>query len=266
MTPERLDEIEAALGAVPAPPWRWIGTRGSGGPQLVTDHSGQQHILRAAKPVDRHGDEYTDAYGAPAYGDLEFRDKRGVEKYFVMRDGAQLAVGRTEYDPDSIIDVDNPVARWIRRSAEYAAELVSEVGWQAAAYADLLGQMETSARIAEDAWKRNRDLLAEAARLREELARPMAVWRAYYQGAGGSYVPVGLYRTEDAARAHCEDLLRCEDAAGSETAVLDWIGDEDDPEEPRELCVTLPGLDEAATGYCVVQVPVADAYDPDAEG
>ncbi len=135
-SPERLEEIRTDLAAVPAPPWRWIGCRGAGGPQLVTAHSGSQYILRAAKPMDRHGEEITDADDSPVYGDLQFRDQRSDEKYAVMRSGSELAVGRTQYDPDNIASVDNPVARWLERSASHAELLVAEVEWLAAELAD----------------------------------------------------------------------------------------------------------------------------------
>lgn len=124
----RITEIEAALAAVPAPPWRWIGLRNGGGPQLVTDHSGRQYILSAVKPADRRGDELLDPYtGEPIYGDLQFRDCRPNERWSSMRAGAELAVGRTDYDPDSIVDVDNPVARWMRDSVAFVADLLAEV-------------------------------------------------------------------------------------------------------------------------------------------
>ncbi|MCX4778114.1 hypothetical protein [Streptomyces sp. NBC_01264] len=124
----RIAEIHAALKAVPAPPWCWIGTRNGGGPQLVTDHSGRQYILAATKPADVRGDELIDPYtDAPIYGDLKFRDCQPQERWSSMRTGAELAVGRTDYDPDSIVDVDNPVARWLRDSAGFVTELLAEV-------------------------------------------------------------------------------------------------------------------------------------------
>lgn len=128
LTGEELAAIRADLGAVPAPPWCWIGNRGAGGPELVTDHSGRQYLLRAAKPADIHGDELLDpADDSPIYGDLQFRDQRAGEKYSTMRDGNQLAVGRTSYNPDSIVGVDNPVARWIERSPAHTEALLAEV-------------------------------------------------------------------------------------------------------------------------------------------
>ncbi|MBT2467789.1 hypothetical protein J7E97_07865 [Streptomyces sp. ISL-66] len=120
--------MQAALEAVPAPPWRWIGTRNGGGPQLVTDHSGRQYILTAAHPSDCQGDELLDpCHDTPVYGDLKFRDSRPKEKWSSMKTGTELAVGRTEYDPDCIVDVDNAVARWLKDSPSFVAELLAEV-------------------------------------------------------------------------------------------------------------------------------------------
>ncbi|MFI1525430.1 hypothetical protein [Streptomyces griseus] len=128
MTPDREQEIRADLAAVPAPPWRWIGSRGAGGPQLVTDHSGREYLLRAAKPADHRGDELLDPEtDAVVYGDLEFRDQREGETYSWMRSGNSLAVGRTEYDPDSIVGVANPIARWVEKSAQHTTDLLAEV-------------------------------------------------------------------------------------------------------------------------------------------
>ncbi|WP_265692371.1 hypothetical protein [Streptomyces griseolus] len=138
MTPDREQEIRAALAAIPAPPWRWIGLRGSGGPQLVTDHSGRQYLLRAAKPSDHRGNELLDPEtDAVVYGDLEFRDQREGERWSSMRSGNSLAVGRTEYDPDAIVGVANPVARWVERSAQHATDLLAEVDQLRARVAEL---------------------------------------------------------------------------------------------------------------------------------
>jgi hypothetical protein len=128
LSPDRLTQIRTDLAAVPAPPWCWIGSRGAGGPELVTDHSGRQYLLRAVKPTDQHGEELLDpADDSPVYGDLAFRDRRGAEQYSTMRSGNRLAIGRTDYDPDSIVGVDNPVARWIERSPAHTQALLAEV-------------------------------------------------------------------------------------------------------------------------------------------
>ncbi|MFG3136042.1 hypothetical protein ACGFZA_07445 [Streptomyces sp. NPDC048211] len=149
LSPEREAEIRTALDAVPAPPWRWIGSRHAGGPQLVTDHSGRQYLLRAAKPTDHRGDELLDpeAYSV-VYGDLEFRDQRNGETYSTMRPGNALAVGRTEYDPDAIVGVANPVARWIEASALNATDLLAEIDRLRAELAK--ADQKTRAEIAED--------------------------------------------------------------------------------------------------------------------
>ncbi|WP_327335937.1 hypothetical protein OG384_04680 [Streptomyces sp. NBC_01324] len=138
LSPEREAEIRTALDAVPAPPWRWIGSRDAGGPQLVTDHSGRQYLLRAAKPTDHRGDELLDPEtDAVVYGDLEFRDQREGETYSSMRSGNSLAAGRTEYDPDAIVGVANPLARWFEKSAQHATELLAEVDRLKARIAEL---------------------------------------------------------------------------------------------------------------------------------
>lgn len=127
-TEQRLAEITEALATVPAPPWRWIGLRGAGGPELVTDHSGRQYLLRAKKPTDQRGDELLDPdYSIPVYGDLQFRDQRPGEKYSSLRSGNELGIGRTEYDPDALIGVANPIAQWIQHSPQYVADLLAEV-------------------------------------------------------------------------------------------------------------------------------------------
>ncbi|MFD3741111.1 hypothetical protein [Streptomyces sp. NPDC058629] len=95
---------------------------------MVTDHSGRQYLLRAAKPTDHRGDELLDPEtDAVVYGDLEFRDQREGETYSWMRSGNSLAVGRTEYDPDAIVGVANPIARWVEKSAQHTTDLLAEV-------------------------------------------------------------------------------------------------------------------------------------------
>ncbi|MGC4925624.1 hypothetical protein [Streptomyces sp. DT117] len=148
LAPERESEIRADLAAIPAPPWRWIGLRGGGGPQLVTDHSGRQYLLRAAKPTDHRGDELLDPEtDAVVYGDLEFRDQRRGETYSLMRSGNSLAVGRTEYDPDAIIGVANPLAHWFEKSAQHATELLAEVDALRARVAELEALAETAVLV-----------------------------------------------------------------------------------------------------------------------
>lgn len=170
LSPEREAEIRTDLDAIPAPPWRWIGSRHAGGPQLVTDHSGRQYVLRAAKPTDHRGDELLDpeTYSV-VYGDLQFRDQREGEKYSTMRSGNALAIGRTEYDPDAIVGVANPVAHWLEASAQYATELLAEVVRLRAELADFSGRVnELESQLCE----------CEPVREHRDLRRP-----AFYQHA-----------------------------------------------------------------------------------
>lgn len=84
-------------------------------------------------------------------------------------------------------------------------------------------------------------------------------WRAEHEG-----IHVGHYTTEAEARRHCEALVSDEHPA-DRALVFDWIGDEDDPEEPSELTVQVDGGDETPTGYVVVPLSIAAEYDPHAE-
>jgi hypothetical protein len=224
-----LATIRADLAAVPAPPWRWIGVRGAGGPQLVTDHSGRQYLLRAKKPADHHGDELLDPQtDYPVYGDLEFRDQRPGEQYSTMRAGDRLAVGRTSYDEDSIVGVDNPVARWVERSTAHAAAL-----------------------------------LAEVERLQ---ATAPSVWHAWFPEDASS---LGFYAGRDAAMDHIHHLLAREEnttPAAIEVRVM-WRADNPEAEDTAWECwLTDPdGADDTPTGYVVNPIAVAATYEPSAD-
>ncbi|MFJ8871039.1 hypothetical protein ACIRD6_35470 [Streptomyces sp. NPDC102473] len=175
MAPEQREQIRAALAAIPAPPWRWIGLRDAGGPQLVTDHSGRQYLLRAAKPTDHRGDELLDPEtDAVVYGDLEFRDQPEGETYSLMRSGNSLAVGRTEYDPDAIVGVANPLARWFEKSAQHATALLAEVDRLRTELAD---QARATEYFANQSRRRGNQLAADPTRRQvtpvEELAYDM---------------------------------------------------------------------------------------------
>lgn len=88
------------------------------------------------------------------------------------------------------------------------------------------------------------------------------IYRAEYEHES---IPLGLYTTLAAARAHCEGQLRSEYPA-TVAIVFDWIGDEDDPEQPWELVAEIDGGAEQLTGYVVTPLTVAAEYDPEAEG
>ncbi|MFG3426183.1 hypothetical protein [Streptomyces californicus] len=90
-------------------------------------------------------------------------------------------------------------------------------------------------------------------------AVPATIYRAEHET-----IRVGHYTTEAAARRHCEALVSDEHPA-DRSLIFDWIGDEDDAEEPRELVVQVDGGDEQMTGYVVVPLSVAVEFDADAE-
>ncbi|GAA2990363.1 hypothetical protein GCM10017559_07950 [Streptosporangium longisporum] len=125
-TVDRLAEIRAALDAVPAPPWQWIGDRRTR-VMLTTTHSGWQYVLGVGRPLDSDGEQAENLDGSPIWADLEFRHQADGAKYATLTPARELAVGRTDYDPDTIRDIDNPVARWMRDSAQYVTELLAEV-------------------------------------------------------------------------------------------------------------------------------------------
>lgn len=102
-------------------------------------------------------------------------------------------------------------------------------------------------------------LEAEIARLRARVAEletaPLTVWRASHDS-----IPMGQYRSAREARAHCEDMVRCETPPGVGLAMEWWT----DPDEPRvsELDAYVGG-EHQATGYYVTALTVEAVYDPD---
>lgn len=88
--------------------------------------------------------------------------------------------------------------------------------------------------------------------------RPAYVYRAEHDS-----IPMGTYRTREAARGHITAELDAEGATGTRGWVPDFSGDD----APEDLILFGPGEDdETCTGYVVTPVPVLDAYDPEAEG
>jgi hypothetical protein len=151
---------------------------------------------------------------------------------------------------------------------ETAVELAR---YRAAADGGLSLEQETRVRELLDAgdplpWHAAPALLAEVDRLRHLLARSTAgdgpdaaatlVYRAEYDT-----IHLGHYTSLMAAQAHCEDFAQGQLGASAADS-FDWIGDEDDPEEPRELVAVIDG-DESSTGYVVQPVTVASVYDPE---
>ncbi|MFC8658059.1 hypothetical protein ACFUCT_23105 [Streptomyces parvus] len=87
------------------------------------------------------------------------------------------------------------------------------------------------------------------------------VYRAEHES-----IHVGHYTTETAARRHCEALVSDEHPA-DRALLYTWasLGDDGDSDEPYELVVQVDGGPQDFTGYVVVPLDVAAAYDPDAE-
>ncbi|MFJ2701849.1 hypothetical protein ACIO3R_01455 [Streptomyces sp. NPDC087428] len=85
----------------------------------------------------------------------------------------------------------------------------------------------------------------------------------YYRASHDS-IAIGRYTTADVARRRCETWLSDEHPDDA-VLLFDWMGDEDDPEEPWELVVQVDGGDEQPTGYVVQALRIEADIDPDAE-
>lgn len=128
LSPQRLDEILAALRAVPAPPWAWFGDTRQG-PILATDHSGRKCVML----FERCGMQ-----GAqPAFPVWE---ESGWAR---MRPARELIVPRAYYDPTTFRDIDNPVAQFLKNSPQYVAELLEELNRRARLVADKTDELTT---------------------------------------------------------------------------------------------------------------------------
>jgi hypothetical protein len=100
----------------------------------------------------------------------------------------------------------------------------------------------------------NADAEEKATDAQSATATPeLTVYRASHDS-----IVMGLYTTAAAAREHCETLMRRE----SPDTNLDWIEDEED--DIAELTAWLGG-EECVTGYVVTALPVASAYDEEAD-
>lgn len=123
---DRLAEIRAALTAVPAPPWHWIGDVRWDGPILATKHSGWKYVMgfarlgfRGAQPTFPVADER---------GYALMTSSRDIEALAASTAAARGAiVPRAPYDPNTIRGIDNPVARFLEHAAQYVAELLAEL-------------------------------------------------------------------------------------------------------------------------------------------
>ena len=128
--------------------------------------------------------------------------------------------------------------RWV--PVELGERVAPAVEWLLARVAELEAERHST-----------NDALADITVAHREVTAPadVTVWRAQHDS-----IPMGLYTTREAAKAHCEaDTLR--DLPG---VSLDWIEDEEDG--VAELIAAF-GEDERPTGYVVTALTVASAYD-----
>ncbi|MEV5953765.1 hypothetical protein AB0M11_08300 [Streptomyces sp. NPDC051987] len=102
----------------------------------------------------------------------------------------------------------------------------------------------------------NRERKELRARVAELEAAPTTVYRAEHPDSG---ITLGHYGTREAARKHCETVLRRE--VGDET-FLGWVPDDGSELAPEELCV---GHDVECTGYIVTPLELASEYDEGAD-
>jgi hypothetical protein len=121
MTAARLDEILAALRAVPAPPWHWRGDT-NGGPFLCTVRGGWKSVMHFRR---------IGMQGAQPVFPVDVGQGLAI-----LKDAKECMVPRSDYDTKTFRDIDNPVARWMRDSAQYATELLEELNRRARLAAD----------------------------------------------------------------------------------------------------------------------------------
>lgn len=101
-----------------------------------------------------------------------------------------------------------------------------------------------------------RDITAYKAQIAELESAPTVIYRAEHPAGG---ITLGTYATVDAARAHCEAMVRRE---VPECPLVSWVPDDSDPLAEVELCL---GEDVAGTGYVVVPLEIGASYDEEAD-
>ncbi|MEU8968064.1 hypothetical protein AB0D11_02105 [Streptomyces monashensis] len=90
---------------------------------------------------------------------------------------------------------------------------------------------------------------------------PVFVYRSEHPDSG---IVLGTYSNREAAREHCEAVVRREWPEGTRLSFV-WATENEDLLSPEELTV-LPGQnDEDLTGYVVTPLEVASAYDEDGD-
>ncbi|OPG13691.1 hypothetical protein [Microbispora sp. GKU 823] len=173
MADERLAEIQAALSAVPAPPWHWIGDTKHQGPMLATKHSGWIYVMGFKRLGMRGAQPAFPVKGPDGY--LLITPCREIEDRAVA--AKDVAVPRAPYDPDTVRGIDNPVAKWLEHSAQYAAELLAEVERLRAKLDAPCGSCHPCTNYADETWRaagRTPPHVAEWDALRAERANAVA--------------------------------------------------------------------------------------------
>jgi hypothetical protein len=266
MSPERLAEIQARTDAATPGPWRWRGNTESRHLRLQTPHHSGLTVMDFVR-----------------WGMQGARPRFAVDH--IMHTADEMVVyevaawSKDIYRKDAV-GIEHPDAEFIAHARQDVADLLAEVGWLAAEHADRTADLETSAGVAEQAWKREAKLSATVLQLRAALDEEkaahaktvdawesilgvaegdsLAVWRAEHDG-----IPLGLYLAQAAAREHCR--ARWVDTVPDRADVF-WV---DAPPEfwaPADLCYRSEENNASVcTGYTVVPVPLLSAYDPDGE-
>lgn len=182
LSPARIDEILAALRAIPAPPWAWYGDTRSG-PILATTHSGRKYVM---------GFQRCGMQGAqPTF------PVREVSGWALMHPARELIVPRADYDPTTFRDIGNPVASFLKNAPQYVAELLEERNRLARQLADARDETATAREELEKATELCSEHCGErdsAEFTAEELTRKIALTRIALESAkhgplGEKYLP-----------------------------------------------------------------------------
>lgn len=124
-------------------------------------------------------------------------------------------------------------------------------------------EQERARTLHEHVIARDAEIEKLRARVAELEAAPATVYRASHDS-----IVMGHYTTRQAARLHCETVLRREVV---NYVCLGWIPDDGSDSSPEELSIFGPGVDEdgapydTATGYVVTPLEVASRFDEEAD-
>ncbi|MGJ5895114.1 hypothetical protein ACSCBZ_24640 [Streptomyces niveiscabiei] len=127
--------------------------------------------------------------------------------------------------------------------------------WQRALDVDLARTTHRGGFVTSHAQWRGTHVVIRCFFVEPDAAPPtVTIYRAQWDS-----IPLGLYLTDEAARAHCEAHARRDLPTA---AVIDWVTDEDDG--VADLVATVDG-GQSTTGYEVVSLEVASEYDEEAD-